>query len=99
MAAGGNSLVQSQYDVIKNHSSAQTASRHSRPHLLLLDSNLVLSLSPFSLIFSAESYIHTLVQVSTLKIVNDQVAFLGLSTQSSVQFRHSSVPPSSFGLS
>lgn len=79
MDAGGNSLVQTQYDVIKSQSSELAVSRHSRPHLLLFDSNLFLSLSLVSLILSAKSYIRThlqLVNVLTLEIVNDQVEFL-----------------------
>lgn len=72
----GNSLVQTQYDVIKSQSSAQAASRHSRPHLLLFDSNLFLSLRLVSLVPSAESSTRTLVHVFTLKIVDDQVEFL-----------------------
>lgn len=58
MDAGGNSLVQTQYDVIKSRSSAPAASRHSSP-LLLFDCNLFLSLCLVSLIRSAEYYIHT----------------------------------------
>lgn len=79
MDAGGNSSVQTDNDVIKSQSSALAVSRHSRPHLLLFDSNLFSSPSLVSFILFTESYIHMhsqLLHIWTLEIVGDQIEFL-----------------------
>lgn len=68
-----------EYDVIKSQSCALAASHHSRPHLLLFDSNLFSSPSLVFLILFTESYIHPnsqLLHVFTVEIVGDQVELL-----------------------
>lgn len=68
-----------EYDVIKGRSCALAASRHSRPHLLLFDSNLFSSPSLVFLILFTESYIRPhsqLLHVFTVEIVGEQVELL-----------------------